>query len=226
MAPQPRPVWIPASAPPEAFPPVELAMRQPDGLLAVGGDLSRPRLLAAYRRGIFPWYSDDQPILWWSPDPRAVILPEQMHVSRRLRRRLRQQPFEVTWNRAFADVVAGCAAPRAEGHGTWITDDMRDAYVALHRAGDAQSVECWRDGELAGGVYGVTLGSVFFGESMFSRAADASKVALLEVARRGYRLIDCQVPNPHLERLGATLLPRQRFVELVGELVEQPLADD
>ena len=221
-----RPVWIPSGAPPEAFPPVSLAMRQPDGLLAMGGDLSRERLLAAYRRGIFPWYSDDQPILWWSPDPRAVLLPERLHVSRRLRRRKRQQPFQLTWDRAFQDVMRGCAAPRGDGAGTWITAEMFEAYLALHRAGDARSVECWRDGRLAGGVYGVTMGRVFFGESMFSREADASKIALAEVFRRGYLLIDCQVPNPHLERLGACLLPRPRFLSLVAELAQQPLPDE
>lgn len=226
MARSPRPVWIPADAPADAFPPVEVALRQPDGLLAVGGDLSRERLLAAYRRGIFPWYSEDQPILWWSPDPRAVIFADSLHLSRRLRRRLRQQPFEITWNRVFEDVVSGCAAPRRDGAGTWITAEMHAAYVHLHRAGHAQSVECWRDAALVGGVYGVAIGSVFFGESMFSRESDASKAALQAVVRRGFRLIDCQVPNPHLERLGATLLPRGRFIDLVAELTALPLRQE
>ncbi len=210
------PVWIPEDAPADLFPPVSMAMRQPEGLLAVGGDLSLERLLAAYRRGIFPWYSDEGPILWWSPDPRVVIFAERLHVSRRLARRIAQRPFELSWNRAFADVVRGCAAPRRGEPGTWINADMLDAYVALHEAGHAQSVECWQDGRLVGGVYGVTLGAVFCGESMFSRVADASKIALHEIVTRGFRVIDCQLPNPHLMRLGAEAIARDEFLALLA----------
>ena len=214
------PVWIPEDAAPDAFPPVTQAMRRPDGLLAMGGDLSLARLVCAYARGIFPWYSRP-PILWWSPDPRAVILPDTLHVSRRLRRRLRGRPFEVTCNRAFAEVVRECAAPRRGDPGTWITDEMQQAYVALHAAGNAHSLECWRDGVLVGGLYGVAVGAAFCGESMFSRADDASKVALIEVFRRGYRLLDCQVMNRHLASLGALEMPRASFVALLESLAAE-----
>ncbi len=197
------------------FPDTAAAERDPDGLLAVGGDLAPARLLNAYRRGIFPWYSDGQPILWWAPATRLVLYPEQLHVSRSLRRTLRRGRFQVSMDRAFEAVIHGCAGPRDDDTGTWLTTEMIRAYTELHRLGHAHSVETWRGGELVGGLYGVALGRVFFGESMFSRAADASKVALAALAARlrhhGYRLIDCQVHTEHLERLGARGIERARF---------------
>lgn len=198
------------------FPPVEAAT--PEGLLAAGGDLSVERLLEAYRHGIFPWYNPGQPILWWSPDPRAVLYPDKLKVSRSLRKTLKRGHLCVTFDTAFRDVMLACAAPRAPspGGGTWITDDMVRAYCALHEQGMAHSVEVWEGRVLAGGLYGVALGGVFFGESMFARATDASKVALVALANRlqrwGYRLIDCQVPSSHLASLGAEEIPRARFL--------------
>lgn len=200
-----------------AFPPPERALREPNGLLAVGGDLSVKWLLAAYRSGVFPWFDDDRgPILWWSPDPRAVLLPAELRVSRRLARRLRNGGFTVTFDQAFNAVVKGCAAPRGRTGGTWITPRMRRAYQRLHRAGYAHSCEVWRGGELVGGVYGVSLGAMFFGESMFFRETDASKIALVSLVRAverwGFTLLDCQVMNPHLESLGAREIPREEFL--------------
>lgn len=218
------------------FPPPHTATA--DGLLAIGGNLSRARLVAAYRRGIFPWYGPGQPVLWWSPDPRCVLLPGRFHASRRLQRTLRRGDFEFTLDTAFARVIGECAAPRrrpgdavgggdgdnfrgdGDGDGdrphTWITAEMARAYTALHRAGLAHSAEVWRDGQLIGGLYGVALGGVFYGESMFSRARDASKIALarlVELLRAwNYTLIDCQVSSPHLLRLGAQELPRDEFM--------------
>lgn len=208
------------------FPPPARALKDPDGLLAIGGCLSPDRLLTAYRHGIFPWYSDGQPLLWWSPDPRAVLTPESVHVSRRLARTLRNGGFELRWDTAFAAVIDGCAAPR-DGHaGTWITAAMRDAYLALHRLGHAHSFECWRDGELRGGVYGVAVGAVFFGESMFSRVRDASKVALVGLCRQlqhwDYHLLDCQMHTAHLASLGAQLLPRARFLDALTRWTASP----
>lgn len=213
--------WIAARRTAFELPPVEQALREPDGLLAAGGDLDPRTLLEAYRRGVFPWYEQGQPPLWWSPDPRTVLFPESLKVSRSLRKRLRQGRFEVVFDRAFGEVIRACAAPRAPGAGTWLTADMVAAYERLHRAGHAHSVECRREGELVGGLYGVALGGVFFGESMFSRVSDASKVALVhlveEVSRRGFRLIDCQVYSPHLESLGARSIPRSEFLALLAE---------
>jgi leucyl/phenylalanyl-tRNA--protein transferase len=201
------------------FPSVESAARSPNGLLAVGGSLRPRRLLAAYRHGIFPWFAEGEPILWWSPDPRCVLFPSRFHVSRSLRRTLNQQRFRVTRDAAFEGVIQGCAEPRADSPGTWIIEPMIEAYCELHRQGYAVSFECWRGDALVGGVYGVHLGRVFFGESMFSRRPDASKVALHSVATSGrFDLIDCQLPNPHLKQLGAETVERTRFVELLGEL--------
>ncbi|MFO7647918.1 MULTISPECIES: leucyl/phenylalanyl-tRNA--protein transferase [Halomonas] len=201
---------------PIQFPPVTLALRDPDGLLAAGGDLSPAWLLAAYRRGIFPWYSDDQPILWWSPDPRMVLFPEALRVRRSLAKRLRNAGFRVTADRAFDAVVEACAGPRDGQPGTWITDEMREAYGRLHALGAAHSVEVWREDRLAGGLYGVALGPVFFGESMFSREPDASKVALVRLAGAmaagGGRLIDCQMHTAHLASLGARDIARDAFI--------------
>jgi leucyl/phenylalanyl-tRNA--protein transferase len=208
------------------FPPVNRA--SPEGLLAVGGDLSSERLLEAYRRGIFPWYNAGQPILWWSPDPRAVLFPERLHISHSLRKTLRRGLFRVTFDRAFREVMLACAAPRAQdpGGGTWITDEMVEAYCRLHRLGYAHSVEIRIGEELVGGLYGVALGGAFFGESMFSRETDASKVALVTLARtlqaRGFRLIDCQLPTAHLESLGAEALPRRAFLSELGVALRRP----
>lgn len=208
------------------FPPVEHA--SPEGLLAIGGDLSSRRLLDAYRHGIFPWYSAGQPILWWSPDPRAVLYPNQLRISRSLRKTLKQGTFTVTFDHAFESVIEACAAPRLIGGepsaGTWITDEMKAAYVALHRQGYAHSVEAWSGSRLAGGLYGVALGRGFFGESMFHRRTDASKVALAGLVallrRWNFRIIDCQLPSSHIMSLGAQEIPRGRFLEELAAALE------
>ena len=211
--------WISISDPPEAFPPVVQALRQPDGLLAAGGDLNPLRILAAYRRGIFPWYEAGQPILWWSPDPRAVLFPDEVRISRSLRRTLRRNAWEFSFDSAFADVVAGCAGPRAYADATWITPEMASAYQALHHLGWAHSIEIWQDDELVGGLYGLAIGGVFFGESMFSLVSDASKVALLQLMaslpERSIRLVDCQVASPHLSSLGSRSIDRHAFIRLL-----------
>jgi leucyl/phenylalanyl-tRNA--protein transferase len=204
------------------FPAPETALREPNGLLAIGGDLSVERLLAAYDHGIFPWFDSDQgPILWWSPDPRAVVAPDAIRVSRSLRRTIARATYHVSLDTAFAAVIAACAGPRRNATGTWITPRMQLAYRQLYELGYAHSVEAWQDGRLAGGLYGVALGRMFFGESMFSHARDASKVAFVYLSQhlhaRGYRLIDCQVMNPHLESLGAVEMPRREFLEIVRQ---------
>ena len=217
---------IPFLEPDEPFPPVELALRDPNGLLAAGGDLSPERLLDAYARGIFPWFGDDDPLLWWSPDPRMVLAAGDLRVSRSLRRVLRSGRFNVTMDTAFAEVMAGCGEPRPGQEGTWITAQMTDAYVHLAALGFAHSVEAWSDGALAGGLYGVAIGRMFFGESMFSRVTDASKVALVHLVRQlerwGVPMIDCQMSTPHLASLGARDVARADFVRDVGRLVRQP----
>ena len=217
-----RPFLIAPHSPPNAFPDPALALDRPNGLLAAGGDLGRRRLLCAYRRGIFPWFGEGQPILWWSPDPRAVLWPEALHVSRSLRRTQRRATFTISADTAFDRVVRECAASRPGREDTWITRDMASAYGLLHRAGHAHSIECWHGAELAGGLYGVAIGRVFFGESMFSRAADASKIALAHLCTLGFGLIDCQIPNAHLARLGAVQVSRRRFLALLDALCEQP----
>lgn len=218
--------WLSPERPPDAFPPVEQALTEPNGLLAAGGDLTPQRLLAAYKQGIFPWYQDGQPILWWSPDPRAVLKPGALKISRSLRRSMRNRGFEFRIDTAFDAVVAGCAAPRSYGAGTWITADMAEAYARLHRLGWAHSFEAWLEGRLAGGLYGVAIGRAFFGESMFSRVTDASKVALahgVEYLRaRGAGLIDCQVASAHTRSLGAVDIPRTEFLALIRELCADP----
>ncbi len=207
---------------PCGFPDVESALRKPDGLLAVGGDLGVERLLCAYRRGIFPWYSEPQPILWWSPDPRMVLFPEKLHLSRSLRKTLRRDPFRLSMDTAFEDVMRACAAPRRQDAepGSWIGEEMIYAYARLHAAGWAHSMECWQDGQLVGGLYGVAIGRVFYGESMFARVSDASKVAfahmVAQLQGRGVRLIDCQVHTAHLERFGAEMIPRRQFNALLA----------
>lgn len=217
---------IPFLGPTDPFPPVDRALDEPDGLLAAGGGLSVDRLVDAYRHGIFPWFGEGDPILWWSPDPRIVLAPTDLHISRSLSRRLRKQDFRVTADTAFAQVVRACAAPRPRETGTWLGPEMRDAYTALHEAGLAHSVEVWMDDELAGGIYGVSLGRMFFGESMFSIRPDGSKIAIAHLAaqltRWGVPLIDCQMETGHLVSLGARSMSRRRFAREVGRLVQEP----
>ena len=218
--------WLSPHDAPERFPPAEQALEDPPGLLAAGGDLSPERLLAAYRHGIFPWYSPGQPVLWWSPDPRAVLFPEEFRRTRSLTKTLRNAGFTTTVDRDFGAVIDGCAAPREASPGTWITCEMRAAYLTLHALGVAHSVESWRDGALAGGLYGVHLGGVFFGESMFSAARDGSKVALAHLVtvcvRNSIAVIDCQLYSRHLGSLGARTIPRTQFLRLLREQVGLP----
>ena len=208
------------------FPPVEQA--SPEGLLAVGGDLRPERLLEAYRHGIFPWYDDDQPILWWSPDPRTVLFPDNLHVSRSLKRSLRPGLFNVTLDTCFRDVMQHCAGPRPQypDGGTWITAEMLDAYTRLHELGYAHSVETWQEGQLVGGLYGVALGGAFFAESMFTRVSDASKVALVSLVRQlqawGFSLMDCQQSSPHVLALGAEAIPRRKFLDHLNAALTLP----
>lgn len=217
---------IPFLGPRDPFPPVEQALADPDGLLAAGGSLTPARLADAYRQGVFPWFNDGDPILWWSPDPRTVLRPTHVHVSRSLRKTLRKSAFLITIDRAFSRVLDGCAAPRPGDTGTWLSAPMRRAYTALHTAGLARSMEVWMDGGLAGGVYGVSIGKMFFGESMFSRRSDASKIAIVRLAAQLKRwdcpLIDCQLETDHLVSLGAEPMPRRAFVRAVATLVAQP----
>ena len=212
--------------PDQAFPSLRKALREPDGLLAVGGCLSEKRLLTAYRHGIFPWYNPGEPILWWSPDPRLILFPDKLIVSRSLRKTLRKNSFTVTFDQAFSDVIAACAEPRAESAGTWITTDIQQAYNQLHRSGFAHSAEAWQDGELVGGLYGVAIGRVFFGESMFHTRTDASKVVFVGLVEQlkvwGYRLIDCQVHTQHLASFGAENCDRSTFVTLLDRYCDVP----
>jgi leucyl/phenylalanyl-tRNA--protein transferase len=211
----------------DLFPPVNRALPVPNGLLCAGADLSPERLVEAYRRGIFPWFSEGDPILWWCPDPRMVLFPEELRVSRSLRKAVARGRYETRFDGDFRAVIEACAAPR-DGHaGTWIVPEMIDAYTKLNELGFAHSVESWEDGELAGGLYGVSLGKVFFGESMFTRAPDASKVALVRLVERlrarDYRVIDCQQATAHLASLGAREIPRKAFAQLVQESIQYPL---
>lgn len=206
------------------FPPADEAFDDPDGLLARGGDLSTERLILAYRSGIFPWYNEEQPILWWSPDPRCVLFPEDIHISRSLRKTLNQRRFQVTADQAFDRIIRLCATTRSEG--TWITDDMIASYYALHRQGVAHSIEVWdQHGELAGGMYGLAIGQCFFGESMFSLETNASKVLMVHLAHQlqgwGYRVIDCQVESDHLLSMGARTLPRQDFLSIIDTYADR-----
>ena len=210
--------WLDPNTKHQDFPPVQRALKDPDGLLAVGGDLSPARLLNAYRKGIFPWYEEGQPVLWWSPDPRAVLFTNKIQVSRSLTKTLRNKPYSISFDQAFAEVISACAEPRKTGPGTWITNDMQSAYKQLHQQGHAHSVEVWNENkELIGGLYGILLDKIFCGESMFSRQRDMSKVALISLAEwlnaRQIMVIDCQVPNPHLTSLGAESISRNEFVE-------------
>ena len=218
--------WLDPRNDDQPFPAPNRALTEQDGLLAAGGSLNPRRLLQAYRQGIFPWYSSGQPILWWSPNPRLVLFPEGVNLSRSLRKTLRNGPFTVTADAAFGAVIDACAAPRAPGEGTWITPDMRRAYCRLHQLGHAHSIETWRQGELVGGLYGVAVGRVFYGESMFSGASNASKVALAALAaqlrRWNFALIDCQVRTDHLLRLGAVDIPRETFLQLLERYCPLP----
>lgn len=229
--------WLDPRTPRQPFPPAHFAMRDPNGLLAIGGDLSVARLLNAYAQGIFPWYNPDEPILWWCPDPRAVLVPSQFHVSRSLARHLRKRDFAVTLDRDFAGVLEACSGPRARGRRlggtvadagqarTWLGTDMKHAYQALHTRGHAHSVEVWQHGRLAGGVYGVALGRAFYGESMFSAMDDGSKIALHYLCRQlaawQFALLDCQIASPHLATLGAVEMPRERFLAVLQEAVAE-----
>jgi len=210
------------------FPDVELAFTEPNGLLAIGGDLSPQRLINAYRKGIFPWFNDDQPILWWSPDPRMVLYPEEIKLSRSLKKALRKNLFQFSYDREFNKVVFSCSQPRPKQPETWITEEMKQAYHILHQQGFAHSFETWLDGELVGGLYGVTIGKVFFGESMFSTVNNASKVAFalsIEYLKNwGYELIDCQVESEHLASFGAKNISRQEFSQQLEILTQQQLS--
>ena len=218
---------IPFLAPGASFPPVERALRRPDGLLAAGGDLSVDTLVRAYRQGIFPWFNDGDPILWWSPNPRMVLRCADFDLSRSLRRRLNRHDVRVSFDEAFAELVTSCAAPRDDEGGTWLVPEMQQAYHAMHHEGMAHSVEVWRGDRLVGGLYGVALGRMFFGESMVSLEADASKIALAWLASQLLEwempLIDCQMATPHLESLGGRAVPRRQFTAWVDALVRQPV---
>lgn len=215
--------WLDAH---DRFPPVQRALAQPNGLLAAGADLTVARLVEAYRSGIFPWYSEGQPVLWWSPDPRMVLIPAEFKLPRSLKKRLARRDYEVRADTAFEAVIRACAAPRPNQEGTWITADMIAAYTALYRAGHAHCVETWIGGELAGGLYGVALGRMFYGESMFTHASDTSKIALAHLARQlerwGCGMIDCQMTTAHLARFGAREIPRAEFMRKLATLVNYP----
>jgi leucyl/phenylalanyl-tRNA--protein transferase len=216
--------WLEGDAP---FPPVEAALKEPNGLLAAGGDLGAERLLLAYRNGIFPWFSAGQPVLWWSPDPRMVLFPSEIKISRSLGKVLRNTRYEVRFDTAFEQVMNACAAPRRGQDGTWITDPMIAAYSRLHALGYAHSVETWMDGELAGGLYGMAIGGMFYGESMFMRRRDASKIALVHLTHqleaRGFGMIDCQMHTGHLASMGAREIPRPEFSQRLAELINYTL---
>ncbi|WXL27609.1 leucyl/phenylalanyl-tRNA--protein transferase [Ectopseudomonas mendocina] len=208
------------------FPPLSKALRNPNGLLAAGGDLNPDRLIQAYRHGCFPWFQDGQPILWWSPDPRTVLLPDELHVSRSLAKLMRQGRYRVSFDEAFSEVIRACAAPRSYANETWITQDMQEAYITLHKRGIAHSVEVWQDDTLVGGLYGLAMGQLFFGESMFSRADNTSKLAFATLVQHlkqwGFVLIDCQMPTEHLLSLGARTISRTEFARYLEHHLDQP----
>lgn len=217
---------IPWLEPDDPLPPISSALRRPNGLLAAGGGLSRERLVDAYSRGCFPWFNEGEPVLWWSPDPRMVLLPDELHVSRTLAKRVRRGGFDVRADTAFSDVIAACAQPRRGQDGTWISPAIVDAYVALHEEGLAHSIETWIDGALVGGLYGIAIGRAFFGESMFARVDDASKLAFVyavcQLRRWGIGLIDCQMSTAHLASFGAREIPRAAFLRRITHLVSRP----
>ena len=212
------------------FPDVSLALEEPNGLLAIGGDLSPDRLLSAYQHGVFPWFNPGEPVLWWSPDPRSVLFPEKIRISRSLRKTINRNIFTLTIDLAFDEVIHACQAPRSRQSGTWITAEMRNAYSVMHELGHAHSVECWQDNELVGGLYGIAIGQVFFGESMFSIVNDASKVAFVHLTGKlqqwGYQLIDCQVQSAHLDSLGAENIPREQFCTMLKKLCCKTVASE
>jgi len=218
--------WVSENIIASEFPELESALRDPDGLLAIGGDLSMSRLLDAYQRGIFPWYNEGQPIMWWSPDPRCVLELRDIRISRSLGETLRNKNFHVTLNNDFTQVIKKCSEPRPDSAETWITRDLMQAFINLHETGHAHSVECWFDEQLVGGLYGMAMGRIFFGESMFSHYSDASKVALVHLCRylekMKFRLIDCQVYSPHLRSLGAKPIPRKLFANLLKHYCPKP----
>ncbi len=220
--------WLDPESPPDNFPPVASALTQPDGLLCFGGDLSSERLLNAYRRGIFPWYSEGQPVMWWSPAPRCVIYPDDLVVRRSLKKSLRNSGFQFSIDRTFSDVITACAKPRDDEAGTWITNDMITAYIRLHQLGHAHSAEIWKDNILVGGLYGVAIGQVFFGESMFSLYRDASKAALVCMSeflrKHQFKLIDSQVTSSHLLSMGAREIDREKFIHELEQYC--PLEND
>ena len=218
------PFWLDPLDETYSFPDVSLALSEPDGLLAIGGTLCPERLISAYTQGIFPWYNEDQPIMWWSPTPRMVLFPEKINISRSLRKTMRKSQFEVTLDHAFKAVIEACQQPRPREPGTWITPDMQNAYCEMHRLGHAHSVECWADGQLVGGLYGLSFGKIFFGESMFSTCKNASKVALATLAcqlqKWGFTAIDCQITSQHLLSMGAEEVSRDKFTQLLNDWCE------
>ena len=220
------PYWIDPYDESGGFPDINLAMKEPNGLLAVGGNLTPKRLIDAYKKGIFPWYTEGQPILWCSPDPRSVLFPDKLNISRSTIKKIRQEKYQITVDRAFKQVISQCAEPRADGNGTWLTPQMIDAYYNLHELGYAHSAECWQGDELVGGLYGVSIGRVFFGESMYSRNSDASKIAFIHLATQlkewGYSMIDCQVHSKYLQSLGASVIPRQEYINLINHWTKLP----
>ena len=210
----------------ESFPPLSAALTEPNGLLAVGGDLSPQRLVTAYRSGIFPWFNDEDPILWWSPDPRMVLFPNELSISRSLHKLLKKHQYEIRTDASFREVMQACTEPRKAQSGTWITDEMVEAYTTLHHMGVAHSVETWMDGVLVGGLYGIALGRMFYGESMFSRVSDASKIAFVHLVKQleiwEFGMIDCQMKTRHLASLGAREIPREEFALKLGRLIDAP----
>lgn len=208
-----------------SFPPLDRALKEPNGLLAMGGDLTPQRLLEAYRKGIFPWFNEGEPILWWSPDPRMVLFPDELRISRSLSKELKRSNYQIRTDHRFSEVMRACAAPRKGQAGTWIHPEMIAAYTTLHEMKFAHSVEMWMDGELVGGLYGIALGKIFFGESMFSRTPNASKIAFVHLVRQvqewGFGLIDCQVKTDHLASLGAREIPRATFAQYLSELISE-----
>lgn len=217
--------WLQNSSDP--FPPIDEALVDPNGLLAAGGGLTKQRLISAYRSGIFPWYSPGEPVLWWSPDPRCVLISDQLHISRSMRKRLKRKDYEVCFDRNFPAVIEACSEPRNDGEGTWITREMKHAYCGLHEQGLAHSIEVYIDNQLVGGLYGIAMGKLFFGESMFSRSRDASKIAFIKMVEQlrnwGYVLIDCQVSNDHLFSLGATEIARDEFMSYLDQYRDVPI---
>ena len=219
------PFWISDDEPDLVFPPVDLALDDPNGLLAVGGDLSPNRLISAYRHGVFPWFNHGQPILWWSPNPRAVLFPDQLHISRSLKKQIKLATLDITFDQNFEAVITACAAPRNEDPGTWITAEMHNAYIKLHKLGIAHSVEAWQNGALVGGLYGLGIGRIFFGESMFSRVSNASKIAFVYLVKQlqqwQFALIDCQVKSQHLRNFGATDIKRNTFIQILHKHINE-----